>query len=68
VPCRVGSQKAVELLERVLSGRGDRTELTVLPELGETLQLTSICGLGQVALNPVLSVMKHWSDEAAQRR
>src|SRR5262249_60329480 len=60
VPCRVGSQKAVELLERVQSGQTGRKELAVLPDLGEALALTSICGLGQVALNPILSVMKHW--------
>jgi formate dehydrogenase/NADH-quinone oxidoreductase subunit F len=58
VPCRVGSQKAVEALEGVQTGTLPRTALDVLPELGETLTLTSICGLGQVALNPALSVMK----------
>jgi NADH:ubiquinone oxidoreductase subunit F (NADH-binding)/NADH:ubiquinone oxidoreductase subunit E len=63
VPCRVGSQKAVELLERVQSGQADRKELALLPELGEALALTSICGLGQVALNPILSAMKHWPEE-----
>jgi formate dehydrogenase beta subunit len=62
VPCRVGSQKAVELLERVQAGAADRRELEVLPELGETLTLTSICGLGQVAMNPVLSVMRYWPE------
>jgi NADH:ubiquinone oxidoreductase subunit F (NADH-binding) len=67
VPCRVGSQKAVELLERVQSGQGGRRELDVLPELGETLTLTSICGLGQVALNPILSAMKHWPEETVGR-
>jgi NADH:ubiquinone oxidoreductase subunit F (NADH-binding) len=57
VPCRVGSQKAVEMLETP-----DRQTLDVLPDLAETMALTSICGLGQVALNPILSVMKHWPD------
>src|SRR5262249_40913177 len=64
VPGRVGSQKAAELLERVQAGAADRRELEVLPELGETLTLTSICGLGQVALNPILSVLNHWPEEA----
>jgi NADH:ubiquinone oxidoreductase subunit F (NADH-binding) len=68
VPCRLGSQQAVELLERVQSGAADRRELDVLPQMGETLTLTSICGLGQVALNPILSVMKHWPEEAVGRR
>jgi NADH:ubiquinone oxidoreductase subunit F (NADH-binding)/NADH:ubiquinone oxidoreductase subunit E len=60
VPCRTGTQQAVQLLEDYLDGRADRASLRVLPELGETLTLTSICGLGQVALNPILSVLKHW--------
>ncbi|HEY8505651.1 MAG TPA: NADH-ubiquinone oxidoreductase-F iron-sulfur binding region domain-containing protein, partial [Gemmataceae bacterium] len=60
VPCRVGSQKAVDLLDAVLQGRTDRTALGVLPDLAEAMTLTSICGLGQVALNPALSVLKHW--------
>jgi NADH:ubiquinone oxidoreductase subunit F (NADH-binding) len=64
VPCRVGSQRGAEVLERVLAGDGDSRELEILPELGETMSLTSICGLGQVALNPILSVMKHWPQES----
>jgi NADH:ubiquinone oxidoreductase subunit F (NADH-binding)/NADH:ubiquinone oxidoreductase subunit E len=63
VPCRVGSQKAVELLERVQSGQAGRQELALLPDLGETMALTSICGLGQVALNPILSALRHWPGE-----
>jgi NADH:ubiquinone oxidoreductase subunit F (NADH-binding)/NADH:ubiquinone oxidoreductase subunit E len=62
VPCRVGSQKAVELLEAVQAGTIPRTALAVLPELGETLTLTSICGLGQVAVNSALSVLRQWPD------
>lgn len=65
VPCRLGTQQAVELLEDVQAGKRERTALGVLPALGETLALTSICGLGQVALNPILSVMKHWPENAA---
>lgn len=59
VPCRVGSQKAVQLLEGVGCGQSDVSDLEILPELGETLEQTSICGLGQVALNPILSLMKN---------
>jgi formate dehydrogenase beta subunit len=58
VPCRVGSQRAVALLEAVLDGRAPRASLDILTDLGETMALTSICGLGQVALAPALSVMK----------
>lgn len=62
VPCRIGSQRAVELLERVGDGSGDAAQLSVLPELGETLEQTSICGLGQVALNPILSMMREFPE------
>ncbi|MBD0281478.1 MAG: NAD(P)H-dependent oxidoreductase subunit E [Thermoleophilaceae bacterium] len=58
VPCRVGSHKAHEMLTEALA-RGDGTAPLEdqLTELEATLRLTSICGLGQVALGPVLSVM-----------
>ena len=62
VPCRVGSEKAVQLLEAVEAGVTPATELLHLTELGETMELTSICGLGQVALNPVLSMLKHFPE------
>ena len=67
VPCRVGSQKAVVLLDRVLDGSGKGDELDGFGELDETLRLTSICGLGQVVLNPATSVMKHFADEVESR-
>ena len=66
VPCRVGSQRAVELLERHLTGQSS-LDVAQLEQLGETLSLTSICGLGQVALNPILSVLRHWPEQAAPR-
>jgi len=62
VPCRIGSEKAVQLLEGVQQGELPTSELDVLPELGDTLEQTSICGLGQVALNPILSMMQHFPD------
>ncbi|MHC4957570.1 MAG: NAD(P)H-dependent oxidoreductase subunit E [Planctomycetota bacterium] len=54
VPCRIGTEKAVVMIG---SGKG----LDRIPELHETLLETSICGLGQAALNPILSVLKHWA-------
>jgi NADH:ubiquinone oxidoreductase subunit F (NADH-binding)/NADH:ubiquinone oxidoreductase subunit E len=62
VPCRVGSQKAVEILEGVQAGRTPKTALAVLAELGDTLTQTSICGLGQVAVAPALSVLTAWPE------
>jgi NADH:ubiquinone oxidoreductase subunit F (NADH-binding)/NADH:ubiquinone oxidoreductase subunit E len=63
VPCRVGTQKVVTMLEGILAGNGDGALLDVLPSLEETLAETSICGLGQVALNPIASALKYWGDE-----
>ncbi len=64
VPCRVGSQKAVDVLDAVLAGKQDGRAFDVFPELDEALRLTSICGLGQVVLNPATSVLKHFPEEA----
>ena len=66
VPCRVGSEKAVDLLEGVIAGNRQVQELDVLTDLGDTLEQTSICGLGQVALNPILSMMRHFPDQIPQ--
>jgi NADH:ubiquinone oxidoreductase subunit F (NADH-binding) len=63
VPCRVGTEKVVMMLEDILAGRGNGALLDLLPDLEETLAQTSICGLGQVALNPIASVLKHFGDE-----
>ena len=59
VPCRVGSHKALLLVEDVLS-RGERLETVAdeLEQLEEAARLTSICGLGQVALGPLMSVLR----------
>jgi len=67
VPCRVGSEKAVELLDRALTGKGGPAPFALFPELDEALRLTSICGLGQVVLNPVTSVFAHFQDEVTAR-
>ncbi len=63
VPCRLGTERAVQLLEQVQEGRRQRDDLDVLPELSETLVQTSICGLGQVALGPINSVLEHFPDD-----
>jgi NADH:ubiquinone oxidoreductase subunit F (NADH-binding) len=58
VPCRVGTEKAVKMLELAAEvSDGRRRELE---ELHATLARTSICGLGQVALGPLLSILKNF--------
>lgn len=63
VPCRVGTQKLVELLTRVARGRGTEPDLESIADLDQALRLASICGLGQVAAKPVTSVLAHFREE-----
>ena len=59
VPCRIGTEKAVVLIER-----REEDGLAILPELNETLLETSLCGLGQVALTPILSIVENFPRSA----
>jgi NADH:ubiquinone oxidoreductase subunit F (NADH-binding)/NADH:ubiquinone oxidoreductase subunit E len=67
VPCRVGTEKAVVILDEAARGHGSKRHLALLPQLAETLTETSICGLGQVALGPFLSVMRAFEPEVRAR-
>lgn len=62
VPCRVGSQKMVEMLTGWTEGRSSSTDRQLLDELSSAMKLTSICGLGQVVPVPIASVLKHFPD------
>jgi NADH:ubiquinone oxidoreductase subunit F (NADH-binding) len=62
VPCRVGSQKLVEMLSGWTEGRSSITDLPLLDELTHALKMTSICGLGQVVPVPIASVLKHFRE------
>ncbi len=63
VPCRLGSQKLVELIGAMLAGRCPRPQLELVNDLTQTMALTSICGLGQVAGNPIASVLKNFPED-----
>lgn len=63
VPCRVGTEKIVTLLEGILQGQGSQADVALIEELSDTMALTSICGLGQAAPNPILSVIKYFKDD-----
>ena len=63
VPCRLGSQKLTDILKDMLAGRGKRQQLECVAELSQTMTITSICGLGQVASNPMATVMKYFPKE-----
>lgn len=63
VPCRLGSQKLTEILSDMLAGRGKREQLACVSDLSQTMTITSICGLGQVASNPMATVMKYFAKD-----
>ncbi len=63
VPCRTGSQKLVNLIGELLERRSDRMKLQLVSDLSDTMILTSICGLGQVASNPAAAILKHFKSD-----
>jgi NADH:ubiquinone oxidoreductase subunit F (NADH-binding)/NADH:ubiquinone oxidoreductase subunit E len=60
VPCRVGSQKMVEILKGWTTGQSSKDDMQVVDELSKAMRQASICGLGQVVPVPIASVMKHF--------
>jgi formate dehydrogenase beta subunit len=62
VPCRVGSQKLVDLLTRWTEGQAANDDLKIMDELFHALRMTSICGLGQIVHAPVASILKYFPD------
>jgi NADH-quinone oxidoreductase subunit F len=63
VPCRVGTKRMLEILNRICEGHGEEADVDRLIELGEMIKDTSLCGLGQTAPNPVLSTIRHFGHE-----
>jgi len=63
VPCRMGSQHMLRLLTDITEGRGDMSYIGKLEKLAKTIKSGSLCGLGQTLPNPVLSMLRYFSDE-----
>jgi NADH-quinone oxidoreductase subunit F len=63
VPCRVGTKRMLEILERICNGEGEEGDIEKLIELGSEIKETALCGLGKTAANPVLSTIRHFRDE-----
>lgn len=61
VPCRIGSQKLVEIGERIAAGASRSGDAALVADLARTLELTSICGLGQSAAKPLESALRHFA-------
>jgi NADH:ubiquinone oxidoreductase subunit F (NADH-binding) len=63
VPCRVGTRKMLEILENICGGKGQPGDIEALQKLGKYVKTGSLCGLGQGAPNPILSMIEHFRDE-----
>jgi NADH:ubiquinone oxidoreductase subunit F (NADH-binding) len=63
VPCRMGSQKLVDILLGWTRGRGSQADLQLVADLAETMEQTSICGLGQFVPYPITTALKHFREE-----
>ena len=62
-PCRIGTRRMLEILERITQGKGEEGDIEKLQELAESIKNSALCGLGQTAPNPVLSTIKYFRDE-----
>ena len=62
-PCRIGTVRLLEILEKITSGNGELEDLDKLEELANYIKSASLCGLGQTAPNPVLSTLKNFREE-----
>lgn len=62
-PCRVGTKRLLELLNKITQGQGTMEDLDRIEELASFIKSNSLCGLGQTAPNPVLSTLRYFRDE-----
>lgn len=62
-PCRVGTRRMLEILNRIVTGHGQEDDIEKLEQLAESIKDTALCGLGQTAPNPVLSTLRYFRDE-----
>lgn len=62
-PCRIGTKRMLEILQRITDGKGRPGDIDLLVELGENIKAGALCGLGKTAPNPVLSTIRYFRDE-----
>lgn len=63
IPCREGTKRMLEILERIVNGEGREGDIELLEELSDTISHTALCGLGKSAPNPVVSTIKNFRSE-----
>ena len=62
-PCRIGTKRMLEILNKITDGKGTLADLDELEELAQVVKANSVCGLGQTSANPIVSTMKQFKDE-----
>ena len=62
-PCRVGTRRLLEILDKIIAGNGELEDIERMEELANYIKSASLCGLGQTAPNPVLSTLRYFKDE-----
>ena len=62
-PCRVGTRRLLEILDKIIEGKGELEDLDRMEELCNYIKSASLCGLGQTAPNPVISTLRYFRDE-----
>ena len=63
IPCREGTKRMLDILEKITEGKGTMDDLDLLYEIADTVKNTALCGLGKTASNPVLSTLEYFYDE-----
>lgn len=63
VPCREGTKRMLEILDRIVSGNGEAGDVDMLLELADTISATALCGLGKTAASPVVSTIQNFRSE-----
>ena len=62
-PCREGTRRLLQVLEKICDGKGEAGDIELMEELSGVIQQTALCGLGQTGPNPVLSTLRYFRDE-----
>jgi len=62
-PCRIGTKRMLEILERITEGKGEEGDIEKLELLAKNIKASALCGLGQTAPNPILSTLRYFKDE-----
>jgi len=62
-PCREGTRRFLQILEKICDGKGELADIDALEEMAVVIKETALCGLGQTAANPVLSTLRYFRDE-----